>query len=137
VSSWSWDFDNNGVVDSTLQDPVASFNKPGNYTVNLTVQNTYSSDTEVKVDYIRVTSLVKPFPGQTSEPTDPDGDGLYEDINGNGRLDYDDVVIYYDNMQWIRDQPDVGIEPYDYNGNGRIDYDDVVLLYEEVLDSRP
>jgi PKD repeat protein len=137
VSSWSWDFDNDGVVDSTLQDPVASFNKPGNYTVNLTVQNTYSSDTEVKVDYIRVTSLVKPFPGQTSEPTDPDGDGLYEDINGNGRLDYDDVVIYYDNMQWIRDQPDVGIEPYDYNGNGRIDYDDVVLLYEEVLDSRP
>jgi len=137
VSSWSWDFDNNGVVDSTLQDPVASFNKPGNYTVNLTVQNTYSSDTEVKVDYIRVTSLVKPFPGQTNEPTDPDGDGLYEDINGNGRLDYDDVVIYYENMQWIRDQLDVGIEPYDYNGNGRIDYDDVVLLYEEVLDSRP
>jgi PKD repeat protein len=135
VSSWSWDFDNDGVVDSTLQDPVASFNRSGNYTVNLTVQNTYSSDTEVKVDYIRVTSLVKPFPGQTSEPTDPDGDGLYEDINGNGRLDYDDVVIYYDNMQWIRDQPDVGIEPYDYNGNGRIDYDDVVVLYQELLAS--
>jgi PKD repeat protein/frataxin-like iron-binding protein CyaY/DMSO/TMAO reductase YedYZ molybdopterin-dependent catalytic subunit len=135
-SSWSWDFDNNGTVDSILQNPVASFTKPGNYTVKLTVQNIYSSDTEIKVDYIKVTSFVKPFPGQTNEPTDPDGDYLYEDINGNGRLDYDDVVIYYENMQWIRDQLDVGIEPYDYNGNGRIDYDDVVLLYEEVLNSR-
>jgi PKD repeat protein len=114
---------------------VTSFNKSGNYTVKLTVQNTYSSDTEIKVDYIRVSSLVKPFPGQINEPTDPDGDYLYEDINGNGRLDYDDVVIYYENMQWIRDQLDVGIEPYDYNGNGRIDYDDVVLLYWEVLET--
>jgi len=132
---WSWDFDNNGVVDSSLQNPVTSYTAPGNYTVNLTVQNTYSSDTEVKADYIRVTSYVKPFPGQTNEPTDPDDDNLYEDINGNDRLDYDDVVIYYENMQWIRDQADVGIEPYDYNQNGRIDYDDVVLLYWEVLES--
>ncbi len=136
-SSWAWDFDNNGVVDSTLQNPKTSFDKSGNYTVKLTVQNSYSSDTEIKADYIQVTSLVKPFPGQTNEPSDPDGDSRYEDINGNGRLDYDDVVIYYENMQWIRDQLDVGIEPYDYNGNGRIDYDDVVLLYEEVLNSRP
>jgi PKD repeat protein len=136
ISSWSWDFDNNGTVDSTLQDPVTSFTKPGNYTVKLTVQNGYSSDTEIKIDYIKVTSFVKPFPGQTNEPTDPDGDYLYEDINGNGRLDYDDVVIFYENMQWIRDQLDVGIEPYDYNQNGRIDYDDVVLLYWEVLEGR-
>jgi PKD repeat protein len=134
-SLWSWDFDNNGVVDSTLQNPVMSFTAPGNYTVKLTVQNTYSSDTEVKANYIQVTSFVKPFPGQTNEPTDPDGDYLYEDINGNGRLDYDDVVIYYENMQWIRDQADVGIEPYDYNQNGRIDYDDVVVLYWELLES--
>ncbi|MFC6940519.1 hypothetical protein ACFQE8_11185 [Salinirubellus sp. GCM10025818] len=28
-------------------------------------------------------------------PTDPDGDGLYEDVNGNGRVDYDDVVELY------------------------------------------
>ena len=136
-SSWAWDFENNGSVDSTLQNPVASYTRPGNYTVKLTVGNTYSSDTEVKADYILVTSYVKPFPGQTNDPTDPDGDDLYEDTNGNGWLDYDDVVIYYENMQWIRDQLDVGIEPYDYNGNGRIDYDDVVLLYEEVLNSRP
>ncbi|KQC05720.1 MAG: hypothetical protein APR55_05590 [Methanolinea sp. SDB] len=136
-SLWSWDFDNDGVEDSTLQNPVTSYTRPGIYTVSLMVQNTYSSDTETKTDYIQVTSYVKPFPGQINEPTDPDGDNLYEDINGNGRLDYDDIVLYYENMQWIRDQADVGIEPYDYNQNGRIDYDDVVVLYQELLESHP
>jgi len=133
ASLWSWDFDNNGVADSILQNPVTSYTSPGNYTVSLTVQNDYSSDTEIKSEYIRITRFVKPFPGQTNDPTDPDGDFLYEDINGNGRLDYDDIVLYYENMQWIRDQTDVGIEPYDYNQNGRIDYDDVVTLYQELL----
>ena len=71
------------------------------------MQNACSSNTGIKEEYIQVTSYVKPFSGQTNEPTDPDGDNLYEDINGNGRLDYDDVVIYYENMQWIRDQADV------------------------------
>ncbi|OPX75651.1 MAG: PKD domain protein [Methanoregulaceae archaeon PtaU1.Bin059] len=132
-SLWSWDFDNNGVVDSILQNPVTSYVNPGNYTVSLTVQNAYSSDTETKYDYIRITRFVKPFPGMTDEPTDPDGDSHYEDINGNGRLDYDDIVIYYENMQWIRDQADVDIEAFDYNQNGRIDYDDVVVLYQELL----
>ena len=101
------------------------------------MHNTYSSDTETKSEYIRITRYVKPFPGQVNDPTDPDSDFLYEDINGNGRLDYDDIVLYYENMQWIRDQHDVGIDPYDYNGNGRIDYDDVVVLYQELLASHP
>ena len=76
---------------------------------------------------------VVPFPGYTLPPTDPDGDNLYEDINGNGRLDFDDVVAFYQNMAWIEANTEVGIAPYDYNHNGRIDYDDVVVLYYEVL----
>ena len=132
-NSWAWDFDNDGIVDSPLRNPVTSYVIPGKYTVSLTVENACSSDTETKSDYIRVTRYVKPFPGQSNDPTDPDGDFLYEDINGNGRLDYDDIVLYYGNMQWIRDQDDVGIEAYDYNQNSRIDYDDVVVLYQELL----
>jgi len=61
------------------------------------------------------------------------GDGLYEDINGNGMLDFDDVVAFYQNMAWVIGNTYVGIEPYDFNGNGRIDYDDIVVLYYEVL----
>lgn len=82
---------------------------------------------------LTVTPGLDPFPGCTTPPTDPDDDGLYEDINGNGRRDFDDVVTYSVCMGWIRENTGVGIIPYDYNGNGRIDFDDVVLLYSEVI----
>ncbi|MDQ1253188.1 MAG: hypothetical protein QG646_2338 [Euryarchaeota archaeon] len=57
----------------------------------------------------------------------PNNDGLYEDINGNGRLDFDDVVVYFNNMIWITQK---GLIAYfDYNHNSRIDFNDVVLLF--------
>jgi 2',3'-cyclic-nucleotide 2'-phosphodiesterase (5'-nucleotidase family) len=63
-------------------------------------------------------------------PTDPDGDGLYEDVNGNGRADYDDVVTLFENIQ--QDAVAANAAAYDFNGNGRLDFDDVVDLYESV-----
>lgn len=36
---WNWDFDNDGISDSTEKDPVYEYKAPGNYTVNLTVSN--------------------------------------------------------------------------------------------------
>jgi PKD repeat protein len=71
-----------------------------------------------------------PMPVQTNPPTDPDGDGLYEDINGNGRIDFDDVTVYFNNMEWIEANEPVAC--FDYNGNGRIDFDDMVRLFNEV-----
>ena len=68
------------------------------------------------------------FPGYTNPATDLDQNGLYEDINGNGILDFDDVVAYYDNMDWIEEN--VPLEFFDYNKNGLIDFDDVVRLYD-------
>lgn len=67
------------------------------------------------------------FPGYTSSPTDLDHDGLYEDINGNGGVDFDDVVAYYVNMDWIEENATVSL--FDYNNNDNIDFDDVVILY--------
>jgi PKD repeat protein len=63
-------------------------------------------------------------------PTDPDGDGTYEDVNGNGRMDYDDVVLLFENLD--EDAVELNVDAYDFNDNGRIDYDDVVDLYEEI-----
>ena len=130
-TAWQWAFGTGST--STLQNPVASYHTPGNYTVSLTASNIFNQATMTKAHYIIVTPFVKPFPGYTNLPTDTNGDYLMEDINGNGRLDYDDVVVYYQNMDWISAQYDVGISPYDYNHNGRIDYDDLVLLYWIVL----
>jgi len=63
-------------------------------------------------------------------PRDLDGDGLYEDINGNGRLDFDDVVKFFQHF----DEPVISQYPryYDFNRNGRLDYDDIVELFRRV-----
>jgi len=37
-------------------------------------------------------------PGGVGVPTDPDDLGLYADVNGNGRLDFADVVLFFNQM---------------------------------------
>ena len=63
-------------------------------------------------------------------PTDPDGDALYEDVNGNGRLDYDDIQTLFDNFE--SDSVRMNKSAYDFNENGRLDFDDIVDLFAEV-----
>ena len=53
-TSWEWDFDNDGTVDSTDQNPTYTYNSPGWYTVKLTVSDGTSTDTCVKEKYILV-----------------------------------------------------------------------------------
>ena len=55
-SAWVWDFDNDGNVDSTAQNPVYTYTSVGNYTVKLNVTNSAGSDEEIKTDYIKTTS---------------------------------------------------------------------------------
>jgi len=70
------------------------------------------------------------LPGYDTPPTDPDEDGLYEDLNGNGRTDFDDVVQFFNFMEWI--EANEPIACFDFNGNGRIDFDDIVELFGEL-----
>jgi len=63
-------------------------------------------------------------------PTDPDGDGYYEDVNGNGRVDYADVELLFDNLE--SDSVASNARAFDFNQNDRLDFDDVVSLYAEV-----
>ena len=73
---------------------------------------------------------VEALPGMNAAPTDPDGDGLHEDLNGNGRADFADVTLFFTQMEWIADHEPV--PAFDVNGNGRIDYNDIVKLFEEL-----
>jgi PKD repeat protein len=54
ISSWKWDFDNDGAIDSTNQNPSWVYNVTGTYTVSLTVSDGHVSDTEIKESYITV-----------------------------------------------------------------------------------
>ncbi|QSZ65999.1 DUF3344 domain-containing protein [Methanofollis aquaemaris] len=55
-TSWAWDFENDGTVDSTDRNAIHTYTAPGTYTVNLTVANAHGSDNEVKTDYIAVSA---------------------------------------------------------------------------------
>ncbi len=65
--------------------------------------------------------------GPGADAQDLDDDGVYEDVNGNGEVDYDDVVELFNNMDEF-EQPAM----FDFNGNGEIDYADVVELSQMV-----
>ena len=55
-TSWAWDFNNDGVVDSTVRNPSYLYSTAGTYTVTLTASNAAGSGEETKTDYITVTS---------------------------------------------------------------------------------
>ena len=52
--SWKWDFDNDGSIDSTSQNPSFIYNNPGTYSVKLVASKPGSSDTITQVNYITV-----------------------------------------------------------------------------------
>ncbi len=70
-----------------------------------------------------------PIPGQTSPPTDPDHDGLYEDMNGNGSIGFGDVVLFFQYIEWIKENEPVSA--FDFSGNGMIGFQDVVVFFNQ------
>ena len=59
-TSWAWDFQNDGTVDSTAQNPVFAYGTDGTYSVKLTASNGAGSDDEIKVDYVTVATTPPP-----------------------------------------------------------------------------
>jgi PKD repeat protein len=60
-------------------------------------------------------------------PQDPDGDGKYEDTNGNHRADFADVVLFFQNLDRV-----ISTQPwwlFDYDTNSAINLNDVVTLF--------
>ena len=83
ITSWQWDFDNDGTVDATVQHPSWVYSNFGIFTVKLTVSDGTNTDTETKIDYIRVTD-----PNQVTDTLFYDafenGIGLWTVANNGG-----------------------------------------------------
>ena len=67
-----------------------------------------------------------PFGESASSPRDVDGDGTYEDINGNGLLSLEDPALlgFYIDSKAVQENA----EAFDFNDDGVVDFNDVVAL---------
>lgn len=55
IISWAWDFDDDGSVDATTQNPSHIYTEPGSYSVSLTVSDGTTEYTKRKENFITVT----------------------------------------------------------------------------------
>ena len=106
TTSYQWDINNDGVTDYTAQNPSHTYPAAGNYTVKFTVTNASGSDSEIKTQYIRVSSPVintppiaqftasplqghSPLVVQFTDQSVSTGTTSYQwDINNDGVTDY-------------------------------------------------
>ena len=130
----SWDLNKNyfelpsGETDIIILN--ASSTQVGYYTITVTATSVSGATDSINL-YLNVTKApISPFPNCNNPPTDPDDDGLYEDTNGNGVMDLNDLFVLFTNMDWVEEN---GYTPYfDFNGNEEMDVNDIFTLYLEM-----
>jgi len=54
VTSWAWDFESDGIIDSTEQNPTHTYTEKRRYSVTLTVTTKDTTDTVTKPNYINL-----------------------------------------------------------------------------------
>jgi hypothetical protein len=54
VTSWEWDFNNDGTIDAITQNPVWVYSSPGTYSIKLTVSNGIDTVSKIRESYITV-----------------------------------------------------------------------------------
>lgn len=95
-TAWSWDFQNDGTVDSTSQNPTYTYTAAGTYAVKLTVQNSAGSDSEIKTSCITAvavspSSTIDMGPGATNRSTSVASAG-YTDLEENNPANADGTI---------------------------------------------
>lgn len=89
--------------------------------------NSVSGD-RISVAYSSSSRFTAPLPGAAvaNPPSDPDGDGLYEDINGDGEITFEDAVA----LSFVSsgDLGEEEVSALDFDDDGDIDTDDAIAL---------
>ena len=139
LSEVTLDGDAEGVVEADL-----SYIGPGTYVLLDGEDNALVVDSGSVTDEIPRSQDIAPatfqvtnnvsmavLPGRTA--TDPDGDGRYEDANGDGATTLADVTAYYNNRKGTAVQSNANA--FDYDGDGTPgQVSDALALFEEIAD---
>jgi PKD repeat protein len=134
-SSWKWNFGDEG--GSIMQNPNHTYIQPGQYSVSLTIgKSGHTAITEqknaitVKIPYVKISPFPKPDGGFYPIPTDQDNDGRFEDIDGNGWLDFHDPFVLVRELEFaLKNEP---VLQFDFDRSGFIGYGDIVALQKMV-----
>ncbi|MFH1421479.1 MAG: PKD domain-containing protein [Planctomycetota bacterium] len=76
ISTWRWDFNNDGVIDSTARNPLHTYNTPGYYSVKLTVVGPYGTGEDIKNNLIIVNTKLE-ISSEYGNPNPPAGTRYY------------------------------------------------------------
>lgn len=91
--------------------------RPGNITLRVSSNDVSTATTVEVVEDER-------------SPTDLNGDGRYEDVNGDGETNYADVADLFEDFD--RDAVQNNPSRFDFNGNEQLDFDDIVALFKSI-----
>jgi PKD repeat protein len=136
IEQYEWDFTGDGTVDATPSTPTTTYqyDSPGTYTATLTVEDSTGAtdETTQSLDVSPEEGDPSPVIGD-NPPTDPDDDGLYEDINGDGEFDIVDVQALYANLE--SDVVQNNVDMFDFNDDSEVNRNDVQALFATLRNS--
>lgn len=114
--------DASGEATLPLSDPA-----PGEYTVSVSADGFADATATLTVRQAgAVPEIIEGTPA-----SDTDGDGLLDDLNGNGGIDRGDAQALFNALGSQAAQDNAGL--LDYNGNGDVDRGDVQALFQRAL----
>jgi hypothetical protein len=121
------------ITQDTFHTSVTATADPASETILVATTSTpLSEESSIDVDLYTVSTETRPPVVVDNRPTDPDGDGQYEDINGDDKFDIFDVIVLYNHL----DNPAVTENPqyFDFDGDDAVEIDisDVQALFSDL-----
>jgi len=99
----------------------------GTLNVDFAVTNDNAKISAIKVEQLDADDGPGPIGEFENAPTDPDGDGKYEDVNGDGSVNVGDAQAIFANT----DDPVVqnNVAAFDFNGDGSVNVGDAQAIF--------
>lgn len=139
IVEYAWDFDGDGTIDTQTSSPQTthSFPTTGEYNVQLVVTDetgrSASTTQPVTIGFVNIEGLLAHY----GPPRDCDGDGLFEDVNGDGTVNREDVETLQKIYLRHHFSSNMSLSPaqqamFDFNGDGEFNFQDLIAFNQMI-----